>query len=220
MDRGNFIKFFVPGIWALQSCMKDDVSETNGNMNIVSVQFPQNADFFIAGVLNPVRFTSTISEEVIIKLFDIGRTQLITEQKGRNEVWLPIPTVLNDTQFLLEINKQEFTIEVKNVSGKAVSIKQNEVQFSQGKTIAILDTNDIPFAVKRIAADSYVALDITCTHNGCPTDLQDNNTFSCSCHGSTFDTNGKVTNGPALEALRRFSVQFFPIHQALVVNNK
>lgn len=51
------------------------------------------------------------------------------------------------------------------------------------------------------------ALSAVCTHNGC------NNSwsysapeFTCGCHGSRFNNNGGVTNGPAQSPLRKFAV--------------
>jgi Rieske Fe-S protein len=220
MHRGDFIKFFVPGIWALQACMKDEESETNETKQSLKFEFPTPPDFFIAGVINPVRFSITPSQEATVKLYDESATQLIAEEKGTKEVWLAIPNVPSNTRLLIEINNRQVIVDVKNISGKAVSIKQNEVQFSQGKTIAILDTSDIPFAIKRTSADAYEAFDMTCTHNGCLTNLIADNSFSCPCHGSTFDTNGEVTNGPAIKPLRKFSITYFPNHQVVVVNNK
>ena len=36
-----------------------------------------------------------------------------------------------------------------------------------------------------------------CTHKKCKLTAESDRSFSCECHGSTFDPNGKVTEGPA-----------------------
>ena len=41
------------------------------------------------------------------------------------------------------------------------------------------------------------ALSAVCTHRKCKVSAEDDRTFSCDCHGSTFDPCGKVTEGPA-----------------------
>ena len=41
------------------------------------------------------------------------------------------------------------------------------------------------------------ALSAVCTHRRCKLDMQPDHSFSCPCHGSTFDPNGHVTHGPA-----------------------
>jgi Rieske Fe-S protein len=48
------------------------------------------------------------------------------------------------------------------------------------------------------------ALSSYCTHRRCKLDAEPNHSFSCPCHGSTFDPTGKVTDGPAVRDLPRF----------------
>jgi cytochrome b6-f complex iron-sulfur subunit len=46
-----------------------------------------------------------------------------------------------------------------------------------------------------------------CTHLGCTVEWNpEENIFACPCHGSRFDANGQVTNGPAGEPLARVTV--------------
>lgn len=42
-----------------------------------------------------------------------------------------------------------------------------------------------------------VVLTAICTHKKCKLTAESDRSFSCDCHGSTFDPNGKVTEGPA-----------------------
>jgi Rieske Fe-S protein len=53
------------------------------------------------------------------------------------------------------------------------------------------------------------AMTLTCTHAGC--DIGENGSVSgqglvCGCHGSRFDANGNVVQGPASHALDHFAV--------------
>ena len=41
------------------------------------------------------------------------------------------------------------------------------------------------------------AISSYCTHRQCKLDAEPDHSFSCPCHGSTFDAMGKVTAGPA-----------------------
>jgi Rieske Fe-S protein len=41
------------------------------------------------------------------------------------------------------------------------------------------------------------ALSSTCTHKKCKLTAEPDHSFYCKCHGSTFDPDGKVTEGPA-----------------------
>ena len=45
------------------------------------------------------------------------------------------------------------------------------------------------------------ALSSICTHKKCQVDAEPDHSFLCPCHGSTFDENGKVTQGPATRDL-------------------
>jgi Rieske Fe-S protein len=42
-----------------------------------------------------------------------------------------------------------------------------------------------------------VALSSFCTHRKCKLTAERDHSFYCKCHGSTFDSSGKVTEGPA-----------------------
>jgi Rieske Fe-S protein len=45
------------------------------------------------------------------------------------------------------------------------------------------------------------ALSSICTHRRCKVNVDADHSFFCHCHGSTFDPNGKVTEGPATRDL-------------------
>lgn len=52
-----------------------------------------------------------------------------------------------------------------------------------------------------------VALSAICTHEGCTVAYHPTaNDIECPCHGSVFSTTGSVINGPALSALKSYSV--------------
>lgn len=62
--------------------------------------------------------------------------------------------------------------------------------------------------VARDASGVY-GMSAVCTHAGCLLDDGPATVaagLNCSCHGSTFDGNGKVTRGPARTALQHFAV--------------
>lgn len=54
--------------------------------------------------------------------------------------------------------------------------------------------------------DGLAALSLICTHLGCTLE-QDGQDFRCPCHGSRFDAAGKVTHGPATQALPSMRVE-------------
>ena len=64
------------------------------------------------------------------------------------------------------------------------------------------------FLVSRTAQDAFTALTATCTHEACTITGFDNSAYVCPCHGSRFNTSGRVLNGPASVPLRSFATQF------------
>ena len=50
------------------------------------------------------------------------------------------------------------------------------------------------------------AFSAICTHQGCEIRDFQNNRFTCWCHGSQFDTSGRVVRGPATRALTAYTV--------------
>jgi nitrite reductase/ring-hydroxylating ferredoxin subunit len=55
-----------------------------------------------------------------------------------------------------------------------------------------------------------------CTHMGCEVMLESDGTFSCPCHGSKFDGNGLVINGPAARPLSFYEVKVTPEGEILL----
>ena len=66
---------------------------------------------------------------------------------------------------------------------------------------------DLGFFVIR-KGDKLVALSSDCTHRKCRLKAEKDRSFYCKCHGSTFDPNGKVTEGPATRDLPRILERF------------
>jgi Rieske Fe-S protein len=65
--------------------------------------------------------------------------------------------------------------------------------------------------VVRVGADdvseSFDALSLVCTHQGCAINYQETNqVLFCPCHGSEFDLNGNVLHGPAVIPLAKYTV--------------
>lgn len=55
---------------------------------------------------------------------------------------------------------------------------------------------------------SFVALTSVCTHSGCDRNWTfGSNRFTCTCHGSVFDSLGKILQGPANLPLTQFNTQ-------------
>ena len=50
------------------------------------------------------------------------------------------------------------------------------------------------------------AVSAICTHRKCKLDVEPDHSFYCPCHGSTFDSAGHVTKGPARRDLPVFPI--------------
>jgi cytochrome b6-f complex iron-sulfur subunit len=71
--------------------------------------------------------------------------------------------------------------------------------------------------VIRKSSSKFIALSTICTHKKCDVEF-DGNGFECPCHGSTFDKNGKVTEGPATKSLKSYKVTFDSGENTLTIN--
>jgi cytochrome b6-f complex iron-sulfur subunit len=63
-----------------------------------------------------------------------------------------------------------------------------------------------PPAVLLHNESGFSAVSLVCTHLGCNLE-NDPDGFSCPCHGSRFDSNGKITHGPADKHLPSLRVE-------------
>lgn len=64
------------------------------------------------------------------------------------------------------------------------------------------------FLVARTSASTFTAIDATCTHEGCTVNGVNGAVYVCPCHGSRYNRNGQVVNGPAKASLRQYSTSF------------
>ncbi len=56
-------------------------------------------------------------------------------------------------------------------------------------------------------AEAPRALSLTCTHLGCRVTPVSSDGFACPCHGSRFDSDGNLVNGPARSPLHRVRLE-------------
>lgn len=71
--------------------------------------------------------------------------------------------------------------------------------------IAHHDNLEYPIYVFRVSDTEYRALWMKCTHQGSELQASGDHLY-CPSHGSEFDSNGKVAQGPAEQNLRNFPV--------------
>jgi Rieske Fe-S protein len=72
-------------------------------------------------------------------------------------------------------------------------------------------------AVRKEKDNTYTALLMKCTHADNQL-LSTGNGFSCNLHGSAFDKEGTVTQGPAEQALKRYRTQVLNDNLIITIN--
>lgn len=65
---------------------------------------------------------------------------------------------------------------------------------------------EFPVCLYRHSDNDYSALYMKCTHQGCQVDAFAS-ALVCPCHGSEFDTRGRVSQSPAETDLQTFEVE-------------
>lgn len=74
--------------------------------------------------------------------------------------------------------------------------------------VALVQSSGANFLVARTAQDTFTALTAICTHQVCGITGFSGSIYICPCHGSEFDTTGRVVRGPANAPLRQYATQF------------
>jgi Rieske Fe-S protein len=72
---------------------------------------------------------------------------------------------------------------------------------------ALVQSGQQFFLVAR-SGDAFTAFTAICTHEQCVITGFQSGTFICPCHGSQYNTSGRVQAGPATQNLRQFNTQF------------
>ena len=123
-------------------------------------------------------------------------------------------TILNNGGSILsgatirEVNWQDgqiasLTYDQGNGKSAPFWVNASPVLNQDGSTTRYYGAGDEVYAVQ---ANSQEALSLTCTHQGCTVQPNEDGSFHCPCHGAVFDKTGKVVQGPAERDLPRFRV--------------
>ena len=91
-------------------------------------------------------------------------------------------------------------------SGVAIDVAGTAIATVGGAVL--VDNNAGVFLIARTGESSFTAIDAVCTHESCTVTGSDGTNYVCPCHGSRYDRNGHVVNGPAMAALRQYPTTF------------
>jgi cytochrome b6-f complex iron-sulfur subunit len=94
------------------------------------------------------------------------------------------------------------------LSGSTITVKLTGTALASAGTLALVTTGGGDVLVARTADTTFVALSAGCTHQACEITGFSGQNYVCPCHGSRFDTTGRVVNGPAVTPLPQFQTQF------------
>ena len=98
------------------------------------------------------------------------------------------------------------------VGGSGITVSGNTITVNLDLATALANTGGWALVVEaqtlivNTGSNNFSALTSVCTHTGCDRNWTfTSNVFTCTCHGSRFDTSGAVLTGPAIQALRSYS---------------
>ena len=96
-----------------------------------------------------------------------------------------------------------------SVSGSAVVVQIDSASplATVGGAAQVRSSGGV-FLVARTGQETFTALTAMCTHQACTITGFDSSAYICPCHGSRFNTSGRVLTGPASSSLRTFATQF------------
>ncbi len=98
------------------------------------------------------------------------------------------------------VSNNEISVSLDASSPIAAKNTRTVVEYAGGSEAILAEHN---------SDDTYRAISGICTHQGCfVTDYDSsNNVFVCPCHGSRFDLNGNVVQGPAPSKLIQYTTR-------------
>lgn len=97
------------------------------------------------------------------------------------------------------------------IKGWAIQISKKEFDLDpNGKRqrpfmVVEMKNQTHPIYLRRVGGDNFTAVLMQCTHQGNDLNAHDGY-LSCPAHGSEYDTDGRVTEGPAEDSLKRYTV--------------
>ncbi|MFN4082588.1 MAG: ubiquinol-cytochrome c reductase iron-sulfur subunit [Bacteroidia bacterium] len=217
MQRRSFLHYLWIYFLVATGCRKKDNDEnTIIKSNEFELLFPSSNDFFIAGCLNPISIENKSKNELNVSLKHEGKT--LSTVKIVENTYIDAPLLKNVQEIELVIDNKSFKIKLNTYNGMPIALSEHENKLQQGELLAFINTENYPFFLKKVK-EKYIAVSLVCTHNGCTADVSSNTKIICPCHGSEFNENGIVTNGPAMDNLPEFETTLFEKNNIVVVYN-
>ncbi len=211
MNRREHLRFLFAGIisFIITACRKDVGSKVKTLKFITA--FPQkvyaNDQLELNWASENIPFIS------VSKRTGNGNWQLIEENiaAGIGKYVIILPTMFSNKDPLsVKISGddlEEISTEMQTYNTFVVETAIHpELAIVGGMKNFNFSSNDV--FIKRESPSGIKCFSSACTHSGCIISfIQSSNKFNCSCHGSQFDANGNVLQGPAQLALGTYSCE-------------
>jgi glycine/D-amino acid oxidase-like deaminating enzyme/nitrite reductase/ring-hydroxylating ferredoxin subunit len=136
-------------------------------------------------------------------------TMLVDILAGRDNRWLPAfdATRIGGPRTAAELVKDNIKVGKEFVGGHLGRLKASSVEHLPAGHGDVVDVDGHSVGAYRDPTEHVHAVSITCTHMGCRLNWNNAETsWDCACHGSRFDVDGTVLDGPAVTPLQRVDV--------------
>lgn len=123
-----------------------------------------------------------------------------------------VPEIFTATRFEPIDNKDEMknmvTDTIKSMVGKRIKKEKLKLEDIKEETGAIIEAEGGKLGVYKRGDGSFILIRPVCTHLGCMLTWNDaDKTWDCPCHGSRFDKEGNVLQGPAMRNLDKVEIE-------------
>lgn len=178
--------------WSTQDCMTYDKIPYIGNIS-------NNIDnIYVATGFNKWGMTSSAASALIL------RNKILGINDDYSEIFDPsrITPILSSKEFLPTgaVIASGFMKRIKPIYDELFDVKMGE-----GK---IVNYNGRRVGVFREENGDYFCINPVCTHMKCSVSFNGaEKTWDCQCHGSRFDVNGKILEGPAVYPLHKIKIK-------------
>lgn len=190
--KENFTNYEIVSKWSTQDCMTYDKIPYIGNIsnNIENI--------YVATGFNKWGMTSSAASALIL------RNKILGIDDDYSEIFDPsrITPILSSKEFIPTgaVIASGFIKRIKPASEELFDIKAGE-----GK---IVNYNGRKVGVYKEDNGDYFCINPVCTHMKCAVSFNGaEKTWDCQCHGSRFDVNGKILEGPAVYPLHKIRVK-------------
>jgi glycine/D-amino acid oxidase-like deaminating enzyme/nitrite reductase/ring-hydroxylating ferredoxin subunit len=162
----------------------------------IGKDIPTSKRVFVATGFNGWGMTHGMVSAILLK-------DMITGKKNEWET-LYNPSRINITASAKTVVKEATDTAKELIGGKIKPRKEIDTKNMPNNSAKVFTYNGKKVAVYKDSKGNVHAYSAECTHMGCIVNFNTaEKSWDCPCHGSRFNTDGKVLHGPALEDLKK-----------------